>query len=377
MKETKYIDLNRVMQEKDLDGKIPAIRMIETNRSSGKTTAALNLALERYAASSALAVATPFRRSKGLDKTIITDLTVKDQTVLIYRHMYELSSAGTIFSEALSRRDDIPNKEITMKSHAHGLFFEICLGYYTLGYAVSLSASDQLKKYSPIFAKVGLAIMDEFQLESGNYLKKEIEKFLSVMITVCRGGGDQMRDIDILLLSNKISMLNPYFIHFNIHRRKKPNSKYVRGNGWIAYFYHYKSAEDAIKATGLAKAFSGVAYMDYATTPTSLVDDGNFIEPPIGKSVYIFTLVYNNQKFGVREFFEQGKLYISKKPDPSCQTILTFTESDHNQTTMLIDKFSYLFKNIKTAYQCGYLYFDSMESKNAIFSILGIDILNH
>ena len=55
-------------------------------------------------------------------------------------------------------------------------------------------------------------------------------------------------------------------------------------------------------------------------------------------------------------------------------TIIAFNANDHDQITMLINRKDYLWKNIRDAFNKGYLRFDDAETKNMIFEILGIDL---
>lgn len=343
-----YYNPEKILNMKDLDGETPSIYLITTNRSAGKTTSFLKKFLHDF-------------NKYGY------------QVVLVYRYSYELNACADIFKDVLTL---YPEYGETMKgfSHAKGLFYEMVLDDKTFGYAVALSNPDALKKYSPIFADVEYMLFDEFQSEKGKYLQKEVQLIQSIYLTIARGGGKQSRDVKLFMLGNMVSIMNPYFINFDIHKRLKDNTNFMRGHGWIAEFGFNKSASEAIKKNGFFKAFAKQDYMSYSTEKVYLHDADIFIEKPKGRAKYICTIVHDGTSFGVREYFDEGVLYISHKPDNSCKQVITFKASDHNQQTIMLSHYSYLWKNIRDAFNNGYLRFDDMKAKSAIFDILSVDL---
>jgi hypothetical protein len=333
---------------KDLDGEEPAIYIVTTNRSAGKTTYFLKKALEDF-------------KKFG------------SKVVLLYRYQYELSACSDIFKDVMKLYPQY-GEEMKALPHAKGLYYEMFLDGESFGFSVYLSNPDALKKYSPIFAEVDNIIMDEFQSEKGKYLPKEVEKFQSIYLTIARGGGKQSRHVNIFMLGNMVTIMNPYFIQFDIHKRLKDNTNFMRGNGWVAEFGFNESASKAIKENGFFKAFKNEDYMSYSTEKVYLHDADIFIEKPKGRAKYICTIVHDGNSYGVREYFDEGVLYVSKKPDNSCKQVIAFKASDHNQNTIMLNHYSYLWKNIRDAFNNGYLRFDDMKAKSAIFDILSVDL---
>lgn len=349
MSEQKYYDINSILNKKDLDNKEPSIYMITSNRSGGKTTSTLKYSLNLF-------------KEK------------KRKTILLYRNKLELNGANLIYKDVLEMYPEY-GAEMTILSHVGGSFYELFLDGVSFGYALALVKPDVLKKFSPLFADVDIIIMDEFQKEDGKYLNKEVEKLQSIYLTVARGGGSQSRDVKVFLLGNMVSLMNPYFVYFGIHKRLKDETKFIRGKGWIAQFTFIRSASESIKNNAFSRAFEGDSYMEYSTGENVyLYDSKVFIEQPKGKSRYIFTLVHDKVSYGVREYYQDGILYINKKPDKNCRYSATFKANDHNQNTIMLNKYCVHWKNIRDAYQGGYLRFDDIKTKNAIFDILGVDL---
>ena len=349
---TKYYDGYSLLNMKDLEGEKPSIFISTSNRSAGKTTFYLTECLKTF---------------KEKHKKFC----------IIYRRKYELPSAHEIFGDVMSLHPEFAG-EMTSTSQARGLFYEIFLDGDSCGYAVSLNNPDELKKYSPIFREVDFLFMDEYQLETGKYLSDEFAKLKSVLLTIARGNGKQSRNVTLVLAGNNVSILNPYYIHFGIYKRLKKGTKKMAGYGWVAEFIFNESASKEIKNNTLFKALSTTEdrYMKYSTEQDCyLVDSNAFIEKaPKGRSKYLFTIVHDNVRIGIREYYDEGIIYASNKPDSTCKTIVTFKASDHNQNTMMLNHYCYLWKNIREAFQKNFLRFSDVKIKNSLLEILGVDL---
>ena len=342
-----YYDPRPVQQIKDLDGLEPDIYILSGNRSAGKTTGVLIEALEMF---------------KNLKKKV----------ALIYRHKYELDSAHLLFSDVIAYYAWY-GRELSIKSIAKGAFYEIFLDKKSIGYSLALVKPDTLKKYSPLFRDIEMMIMDEFQTEDGDYLPKEVDKLQSVVTSIARGGGKQSRPIKLFLIGNMVSMMNPYFIEFEIYKRLRADTHYLRGHGWVAEFSFNKTAAEEVKKTGFYRAFKHKDYMQYVTESVYLYDAKTFVEPPKGKMKYWYTIKYGSKLYGVRQYYNDGVLYISQRPDKSCSTVITFKPGDHNQNTLMMGHCSYVFKGLSEAFNQGILRFDNIGTKNDIFDVLSIN----
>jgi len=344
---TKYYDSKKILSMKDLDGLEPSIYLITSNRSAGKTTHFLLKSLEIF-------------------------FKDKRKTALLYRHQYELSSAGSLFKSALKIYDPNGEHEVITVSHAKGLFYEFLLDGNSFAFALSLSNVDALKKYSPLFNEVDMCILDEFQKEDGVYLKNEVGKLESILISIARGGGEQSRPIKVFLLGNNVSMLNPYFVKFDVNRRFKSNTKFIRGRGWICEFNYNESASSAIKENALFRAFDS-DYMRTSADNKKLFKEDEFIEKCVGKTKYLFTIKHDGQLWGVREEMATGKVFITDKHESSCKTILVFTSGQHATNTVMVNRYSFSMIKIREAYNLGLLRFSNLNAKNVIYDILALD----
>lgn len=349
-----YWDINDVKKVKDLDDCEPILRMIIGNRCAGKTTGMLKESLDIHVENSS-------------------------QTVFLYRTQDEIASSAKMYEDVLELYPKY-GKAIVNKNIVKGLINALVLhdaedNESVIGYGVYFNASDKLKKYSPMFKDVDLIVFDEFILENGGYLKDEITKFESALRSICRGKGKQVREVPVYMLANYVTLLNPYFIYFGIHKRLRDNTKFLRGHGWVAQFTVNKDAQKAINESGLAKVFNNSAYQKSCADGTYLCDATAFVEKISGNSNYIFTLVCGKDHYAVREYPEKGIVYIDYTADPNARYVFTFDPSSHNADTLMLSSKSFIYDYLKRAYDMGLLRFKDLKCKNIVLDILSVRLM--
>lgn len=351
---TKYYSLDNLKKQKDINGNEPYFYMITGNRSAGKTTALLLESLKLH-------------KESG------------KQVLFLYRVKDEIGAVGEIYKDVLQL---YPEYGITVetKKIVHGIVARMLLTTTNgeqniLGFAVALNDCDKLKKYSSIFVDVELIVFDEYQLENGKYLKDEIQKLQSVIFSVSRGGGKQSRPVKTYLLGNTVTLMNPYFIFFGIHKRLRDNTHFLRGDRWVAEFEFNKAASDAIDKNPMSAVFKGSNYVKYSKENVYLSDSSAFIDKATGKSNYLFTIIQDNESYAVREYYEQGIVFVDKTVDAGCPNVVTFDSASHNQNTLMLSTHAYIFDYLNNAYKLGLLRFKDLKCKNIILDILSITLL--
>lgn len=343
----KYYNPDAIMQKKDINGNRPQYYMVEGNRSAGKTTGFLKKQLEL------------FKKKKR-------------HFALFYRTKTELRGCHNIYKDVLEL---YPKLGSEMKSNnVANIYREMRLDGELCGFAIPISDPDSIKKYSAVFTKVDMVILDEFQKEDGRYLKKEMKKLLSVIQSISRGGGEQVRHVDVFLLGNKVNLMNPYYIYFGVYKRIQENTHFLRGDGWVCEFVFNESAADAIKASANYRAAKEDAYMKMAAENIYLFDNKAFIDKPTGKYKYMYTIVSDGEYIGVYDYWEVGIIYITKDYNPSFKMVITFNNKDHSTSSVLMSRSNFVLRGLKEFYELGLMRFDSMRTKNIIFDIIAINI---
>lgn len=354
--ETDFYDIGSdALGIKDLDGNLPAIVMDVVTRSAGKTTSTFKYILEKY-------------QNEGR------------KFCYIFRTQFEMMDSSSMFFDYLLNNpehgDSVEDKPI-----GGGIIREYVFKKgdekTVKGYCVPLRQADNVKKYSQVFSDVDTIIFEEFQKEDGKYLQNEITKLQSLFYTIARGWGHAIRkDVRMIMLSNDVTIMNPYFIYFGVHKRIKADTKTLRGNGWILRYLVHESTVKDLEENLFTKAFEGTDYADFVTGHRQLYSCENFIENKIsGNSHYLFTICYGKKYYGVREFMKDGIIYVSHNYEKNYPTILAFRESDFSVNSSILRRYSMIWKNIRDAYNMALLRFDNVETKNVMFDILGIDFM--
>lgn len=340
----KYYDGTKLLSMMDLNGKKPEIYMCTTNRTGGKTTYFGRLCVNRF-----------------LDKG--------EKFGLIYRYNYELDDVADKFFKDLKGLF-FPDKTMTAKKRAKGIFQELFINDKSCGYAIALNSSDSIKKYSHLFSDITRMIFDEFQSESNHYCTDEITKFLSVHTSIARGQGEQVRYVPVFMLANQVSIINPYYVAMGICNRLNGETKFLRGDGYVLEQGFIESASDRQKESGFNRAFKENNYVAYSSENVYLNDNYSFIEKPTGKSRYICTLKYKGNDFGVKEFAESGFIYCDDKPDSTFPMKITVTSNDHSINYVMLKRNDFFLSNLRYLFERGCFRFKDMRCKEAILNAL-------
>lgn len=340
----KYYDGTKLLSMLDINGNKPEIYMCTTNRTGGKTTYFGRLCINRF-----------------LDKN--------EKFGLIYRYNYELDDIVEKFYKDLGSLF-FPTYTMESKRRARGTFQELFLNGKSCGYALSLNNADQIKKYSHLFSDIQRMIFDEFQSETNHYCEREIKKFISVHTSIARGQGEQVRYVPVYMLSNPVSIINPYYVEMEISARLKEDTKFLRGDGFVLEQGYVESASIEQKNSGFNRAFSKNSYTAYSSEAVYLNDNKAFVEKPAGKSKYLCTLRYKGSDFALREYTESGLIYCDDKADSSFLTKISVTTDDHNINYVMLKRNDFFLSNLRYFFEHGCFRFKDMRCKEAVLSAL-------
>lgn len=349
----KYYDGTKLLSMKDINGNKPEIYICTTNRTGGKTTYFGRLCVNRW-------------NDNG------------GKFCLVYRYNYELDSVAEKFFKDIGSLF-FPDNFMRSERRANGIYHELFLcrndedekeGGKSCGYAISLNSADQIKKYSHLFSDVQRMIFDEFQSETNHYCTDEIKKLLSVHTSIARGKGEQIRYVPIYMLSNPVSIINPYYIALGISERLKQDTKFLRGDGFVLEQGFVESASIAQKESGFNRAFARDSYVAYASEAVYLNDSKAFIEKPTGNSHYLCTLKYKGSEYAIREFPETGYVYCDDRPDMTFKSKISVTTDDHDVNYVMLKRNEFFLANLRYYFEHGCFRFKDLRCKEAVLKAL-------
>lgn len=344
MNDTKYYDGTKLLSLLDLDKKKPEIYIVTTNRTGGKTTFFGRLLVRRW------------------EKD-------RKKFCLIFRYSYELEDIPDKFFKDIS---DLffPEYVMTAEKRAKGAFVELYINEEPCGYAVALNNADMVKKYSHLLSDVDSMLMDEFQSETGKYCPKEIRKFISIHTSVARGQGKQVRYVPVYMLSNTVSLINPYYTELGISNRLQTNTRFLRGHGYVLEQGFVESASNAQLESGFNRAFANNEYIGYSAQNVYLNDSTAFIARPEGVSRPIVNLKYLNQVYGLKEYSALGIIYCDTKPDQTLRDNIVVTTEDHSINYVMLQRNDFLLTNLRTLFEHGCFRFQNLMCKEAVLKAL-------
>lgn len=350
---SQYYDGTKLLSLLDVNGNKPEIYACTTNRSGGKTTWFNKLCVNKFL--------------KGFGKF-----------GLIYRFNYELDNVadkffkdvGGLFFQGMSMRSE---------RRANGIYHELFLmspdddkkdGGTSCGYAISLNSADQIKKCSHFFSDINRMIFDEFQSETNHYCADEITKLLSVHKSVARGGGFQRRYVPVYMLSNPVSIINPYYVEWNVAPRLREDTKFLRGDGFVLEQGWVQGASEAQEGFGFERAFSSNKYTLYSNQGIYLNDNKAFIDKPNGIGRYLATLKYKGVEYGLREFADEGIIYCDDRPDRTFLNKICVTTDDHNINYVMLKRNELFLINMRYFFDNGCFRFKDLRCKEAVLKAL-------
>jgi hypothetical protein len=345
-----YYDGGKLLSMKDIDGNTPAIYMVTSNRTAGKTTYFYRLVFNRF-------------------------LRKKAKFMLILRYKNELDNCAEMFFKDIHGLF-FPEWEVFSKKMADGKYHELFCRKIgeevavSCGYAAALNSADGLKKLSHFFSDVDSMVFDEFQSETNDYCPREVQKFISLYKTVARGQGKMMRYVPVYMCSNPVTLLNPYYVEMNISTRLNNGTKFLRGHGFVLEQGYNKAADEAQKASGFNAAFANNDYIAYSSEGKYLNDSLAFIDKPSGKSRYLGTIRYNGCNYGIRSFDDLGIIYCDSSADMTYPFRIAVTTEDHNINYVMLRNNDLFRANMRFFFEQGCFRFRDLKAKEAILKLL-------
>ena len=349
MNETKYYDGTKLLSMKDLRGKTPEIFLCTTNRTGGKTTYFSKMLVNRF-------------------------LKTGKKFAVLYRYNYELDNVADKFFKDIKSLF-FSEYYMTAKKMGKGTYAELYLSTDAeetdakhCGYAIALNNADYYKKMSHLFSDVDSIFFDEFQSETNHYCDEEIKKFISIHTSIGRGHGEQVRYVPVYMLSNQVSIINPYYVELDICSRLTEEVNFLRGDGFVLENGFIDTASKAQEESGFNRAFKNNDYVAYSAQNVYLNDNMAFVEKPTGNSKYLATIRYKNKDFAIREYAEDGVLYCDDKPDYTFPHKISVTTEDHTVNYVMLKRNDMFISTLRWYFEKGCFRFKDLRCKEALMT---------
>ena len=340
-----YYDGTKLLSLKDINGNVPEIFMSTSNRSAGKTTYFGRLAVNRF-------------------------LKNNEKFALLYRFNYELDDCADKFFKDIGSLF-FRGMVMTSQSKAKGIYHELLLDGKKCGYAISINSADQIKKYSHLFSDVNMIIFDEFQSETNHYCSDEVNKFRSVHTSIARGQSEQVRYVPVYMISNPVTIINPYYVAMGISSRLDDKTKFLKGKGFVLEQGFNESASQAQKSSAFNQAFEDDEYNAYLSEGIYLNDSLSFIEKPNSPTnKYIATIRCDGKEYAVREYGELGILYCDNNADSTFPVRISTTTDDHRPNYVMLKRNDMFIAQMRYLFERGCFRFKDLKCKEVILKTI-------
>ena len=281
------------------------------------------------------------------------------QFAYVRRFKSEIKDNASQFFDAMISNEEFKNHKLEVKGNKFYIDEKVA------GFAMTLTTA-QNKKGSN-FPEVKYIMFDEFIIEDDMhyYLNNEVMSFLGLIESIAR-----LRDINVFLLGNAGSLVNPYFSFFNITLPYNSDIKLYKDNTILVNYMKNEVYREAKKKTKFGTLVEGTPYSEYAIDNNFKDDNRDFIEKKTGKSRCIFGLKYKNNTFGVWTDYDVGKIFVSY--DNNSLLVFATTKDDMTPNTMMLSiaKEYHSFKQFIKNYKLGNVYYENVKIKLAIQDIM-------
>lgn len=280
-----------------------------------------------------------------------------EQFIYLKRYKTDIKGINQFFDAVSSEF-----KDHTFKVNGRELYIDDKLA----GWVMPLSSWQSVK--SREFPNVKTIIYDEFLLEKSSkqiYMENEPEALLNFMDTVIRNRDDAR----VVCLSNAVSIVNPYFLYFNVI----PNitKRFNASDSIVVEIPKSVDFRNEREKTKFGRLISDTEYGDFALGNEFINDSNTFIQKRSKQSKYVFSLIYQGMTIGIWVDTDLGLMYWSHDHDPSSKHVFALTTDDLKENTMLFTSWNknyYLHKMVK-AFKNGYLRFDNQVLRNTGYEI--------
>lgn len=233
----------------------------------------------------------------------------------------------------------------------------------TLGYFAYLSNARRKKSVS--YEGVKYMAFDEFLIPPADkyakYLPEEVTVFLDFYETVAR-----MRDVQVFFLSNAMSTINPYFLHWKlVLPRNKTGIKRI-GEDIAIEFHDNAEYREAKQATRFGKLIAGSSFEQYALGNEFITENSEFLLKKTQKSYYQYTIQIGDDIFGVyRDSWEQ-KIFISEDVDMQCPLRYRYKQGGKGFLVFKTRRTIRLIDELVMNFERGLVFFESQKIKQVM-----------
>jgi len=308
-------------------------------------------------------------KTYGAKKKAIKDcIRTGAQHIYLRRFDTELHARSTYFDDLIAR-NEFPDWDFRI----NGLVGEMApvatrdekkRKWQTVVYFCALSKAQSYKGMS--FATVTLIIFDEFIIEVGftQYIADEARVFDNFYSTVDRWQ-DRTR---VLFLANSVSIMNPYFLKYNIVPKEGDEYIFVGDSFMVIHLAKSDGFASDVLKTKFGKFIAGSDYAEYAVGNSFSDNADTLIADKTSNALYQYTLQTKRATFSVWYDSNNNFYYIQAKL-PKQERRYTIVPSRVDTDNLLLLHNDRVLQLLRTAYRAARVWSDNPSTRNAFLDI--------
>lgn len=231
------------------------------------------------------------------------------------------------------------------------------------GYFMALT--EAITKKGIPYPNVNKVIFDEFIIDKDKqrhrqYLPNECKEFLDIVSTIVRD--DDSRNLRCILMANAGDIVNPYFLFWNFTDFDREITK-KQGGEVLLHYVDNAGFRDHMKETRFGKLIAGTSYEAFAVNNEFVEASTEFIGTKPSHARWSFGFKVRGETFGVWHDPNEGLWYIDNKTPKRPKPMYALTNKDHRPNLVMLQQSSLLRKKLLEFYTYGYLFFNSVQTR--------------
>lgn len=307
-------------------------------------------------------------KTYGAKRKAIRDFIKKgDQFIYLRRYNTELKSVKTTFIADIAH--EFPN----MAFRLHGEELQARKAgddkapWKTMCYFVALSKTQQKKSVS--YPMVKTIIFDEFIIDRGviHYMQNEAKTFNDFYSTV-----DRYKDkTRVLFLANSVSIMNPYFIEWDI-APKRDDEWIIKYNGFmVAHFPKADEFVGEVYETRFGQFIQNSEYADYAVGSEFSDNSATLLQEKTSSARYHCTIETKTGTFAlwIDNKAQNAPIFYVTGKRPKQENLWTLLPERMSEDRILIDFSDKTLQYLRSGYSRAKVFFDRPQTRNAFVGI--------
>ena len=212
-------------------------------------------------------------------------------------------------------------------------------------------------------------VFDEFMAEdTSKYLPNELQKWLNLIDSLMR----MKSDVKIFMLSNSVTMANPYFEWLGLKGNDLGQGGFIKGKLWVLENTSYGEYRKAHENSTFGQLVAGTDYGQYSVENKFLLDDLTDVvkEPPKGELHPLWNFRIDGMLIGCYDILDTNIAWFQVSKDETFTTYTYYPQDAKDFNATLVAKQAWPIRYTVDAYLNDKCQFQNLAVKNRIMKLV-------